>query len=72
MSMFDLECHLCSCSKWIISSLPCVHVFHCITASELDISDYVEDYFTSFAYDSINIHLLYPIPNGDIPIVLPS
>lgn len=67
-----LDNHFRSYSMWVISGYTCVHVVCCITASDLDINEYIKDYFKFYAYRSTYSYDVYQVPKKYIFNVLSS
>lgn len=67
--MVDLNCRLWIYNIWVICGFSCVHIVHCITASELDIN---ENYFKSSSFSYTYSHHVYPTLDEDMPTIIPS
>jgi hypothetical protein len=53
----------CSCRKWLLTGLPCVHAICCIREMELDMYDFVPDEYRKEKHEACYRHIIYPV-NG--------
>ncbi|KAK8936506.1 hypothetical protein KSP39_PZI012203 [Platanthera zijinensis] len=72
----DLPNSCCSCNKWNLTGIPCVHAIACIFYKREDIESYADYWFKKTTYLKAYEHMLSPIkgqlewPNSNlIPIV---
>ncbi|PIA57269.1 hypothetical protein AQUCO_00600184v1 [Aquilegia coerulea] len=49
-NIVNLENRTCSCRRWTVEGIPCVHSLHCIISDQRDVEDFVDPMFRVFAY----------------------
>ncbi|KAK2351765.1 hypothetical protein QL285_096968 [Trifolium repens] len=50
----------CSCRKWYLTGLPCCHAIPCMRDQNIDVDQYVPDYYRKEAYAACYSHMIYP------------
>ncbi|XP_047150406.1 uncharacterized protein LOC124822445 [Vigna umbellata] len=60
----DVDQYSCSCRKWSISGIPCVHALATMRFLNIDLEDYIPVCFKKSTYEEIYSSIIYPI-NGN-------
>ncbi|KAK8940462.1 hypothetical protein KSP39_PZI010501 [Platanthera zijinensis] len=73
----DLTSQSCSCRKWDLSGIPCVHAIACIFFKREKVEDYVDHWFKKTTFLKAYDHMLNPIkgqgewPRCNLNLVVP-
>ncbi|WVZ03656.1 hypothetical protein V8G54_024462 [Vigna mungo] len=59
----DIDKYTCSCRKWSISGIPCVHALTAMKFLNLNAEDYLPVWFKKSTYEEMYSSIIYPI-NG--------
>jgi hypothetical protein len=59
----NLQTRECSCRKWMLTALPCVHAITSMQKKGVKVEDYVPDCFKKETYQNCYKHIIYPV-NG--------
>src|SRR4051812_13704299 len=59
----NLKDHECSCRKWQLTSLPCVHFIYALKSRNLNINEYISDFYKKSRYQVVYQPIIYSI-NG--------
>ncbi|KAL5581922.1 hypothetical protein UlMin_014364 [Ulmus minor] len=62
----DLQARTCSCRRFQLEQLPCVHVMIAIRHSKRDVYDFCSEYYNSSTWKATYAGVVYPLPHqGD-------
>ena len=61
----------CSCKKWDMTSIPCVHGVASIVTHNGVISDYVHECYSINTWRRVYNHMIYPIPDKSLWVKTP-
>lgn len=59
----NLKEHLCSCRRWELADLPCVHALLAIKSRNHKVDDYIPEYYRKPRYMEVYKHVIYHV-NG--------
>ncbi|XP_058742290.1 uncharacterized protein LOC131614751 [Vicia villosa] len=59
MFIVNLKDHICSCRKWELSGLPCVHVLSCMNCRNFKFEDFIPEYYRKSRYIAVYKPIIY-------------
>ncbi|XP_058753673.1 uncharacterized protein LOC131626849 [Vicia villosa] len=61
----------CSCRRWELTGLPCVHAMASMKSRNFKVDDYIPDYYRVSAYKAVYKHVLYPMNGSNLWVRTP-
>jgi hypothetical protein len=62
----NLDRKVCSCRKWALTGLSCCHAISCMKHQNLEIDDFVPDYYKKDKYAACYSSIIYPTNGQDL------
>ncbi|XP_058747068.1 uncharacterized protein LOC131620060 [Vicia villosa] len=66
MFTVNLKDHICSCRKWELSGLPCVHALSCMKSRNFKFEDFVPEYYRKSRYIVLYKPVIYPVNGSNL------
>ncbi|XP_058749010.1 uncharacterized protein LOC131621966 [Vicia villosa] len=61
----------CSCRRWELTGLPCVHAMASMKSRNFKVDDYIPDYYRVSTYKTVYKHVLYPVNGSNLWVRTP-
>ncbi|XP_058783466.1 uncharacterized protein LOC131658154 [Vicia villosa] len=71
MLAVNLKDHICSCRKWELTGLPCVHALACMKSRNFKYEDYIPECFRKSRYIAVYKSVLYPVNGSNLWVKTP-
>src|SRR3954463_9658701 len=71
MLAVNLKDHICSCRKWELTGLPCVHALECLKSRNFKYEDYIPECFRKSRYIEVYEPVLYPVNGSNLWVKTP-
>ncbi|XP_058733971.1 uncharacterized protein LOC131605655 [Vicia villosa] len=66
MFTVNLKDHICSCRRWELSSLPCVHALSCMKSRNFRFEDFIPEYYMKSRYIAVYKLVIYPVNGSNL------
>ncbi|XP_058733729.1 uncharacterized protein LOC131605384 [Vicia villosa] len=66
MFTVNLKDHICSCRRWELSGLPCVHALSCMKSGNFRFEDFIPEYYRKSRYIAVYKPVIYPVNGSNL------
>ncbi|XP_058726957.1 uncharacterized protein LOC131598362 [Vicia villosa] len=66
MFTVNLKDHICSCRRWELSGLPCVHALSCMKSRNFRFEDFIPEYYRKSRYIAVYKPVIYPVNGSNL------
>src|ERR1044072_7946078 len=66
MLTVNLKDHICSCRKWELTGIPCVHALACIKSRNFKFEVYIPECYRKSRYMAVYKPVLYPVNGSNL------
>ncbi|XP_058759791.1 uncharacterized protein LOC131633092 [Vicia villosa] len=66
MFTVNLKDHICSCRKWELSGLPCVHALSCMKSRNFKFEDFIPEYYRKSRHIAVYKPVIYPVNGSNL------
>lgn len=57
----NLKEHICSCRRWKLTGLPCVHSLSAMKSINYNVDDYIPEYYRKSRYMEVYKQVIFPV-----------